>query len=320
MGKERLIDALHQDDKLSVCIALIGLDHYPGEDSARAVAEFLDSDENSTALRQVATVALGRLGEKGKEKLEEILSGEDETFVEYALLGYEFVDGPVKDMVERHLWSGNKRIVEAAALVYGRLWPDEVVDVLGPLFGHVNEGVRCMTLPYVFVETEDPAAINHLTLVYRRAGDRLREHILDAIRRGMRKNPELMHKTIAIPAALLRNDETDEEDMENLGFMLKSASHLERWNAAHMVVSKPFDSVRHILGEMLESDDAIVVRRALAYILDNDPKGFLSSIFDLLQHKEAEVRIRAVIGLVKTSIPEEMIMYLLGERQNNNNH
>jgi len=317
MGKERLIDALHQEDKLSVCIALIGLDHYPDEETAGAVVGFLKS-EKDTALKQVATVALGRLGEKGKENLEEILAGDDETFMEYALLGYEFVEAPNKDLVERHLWSGNKRIVEAAALVYGRLWADEVVDVLGPLFGHINEGVRCMTLPYVFVETDAPADTNHLTLVYRRAGDRLREHILDAIRRGMRKNPELMHKTIAIPAALLRNDETDEEDLENLSFMLKSSSHIERWNAAHMVVAKPFESVRHILSEMLESDDSIVVRRAMAYILDNDPKGFLSAIFDLLQHKEPEVRIRAVIGLVKTSIPEKMIMYLLGERQNNN--
>ena len=99
--------------------------------------------------------------------------------------------------------------------------------------------------------------------------------------------------------------------------MLKSTSHLERWNAAHMVVSKPFDSVHHILQDMLGSDDPIVVRRALAYVLDNDPQGFLSSIFDLLQHSETEVRIRAVIGLVRTTIPAEMILHLLGERQNN---
>ena len=313
MGKQRLLSALKREDEWSQCIALIGLDRYPGDDTASEVIAFME--RAAKPLKQIAAVTLGRLGPKGKARLEEILAGDDEDLIEYALLGYEFVQEPNRDLVERHLWSGNTSVVQAAALTFGKLWPNEVIETLGPLFGHVHDGVRCHTLPYVFVDTEEPDAINHLTFVYRRAGSHLREHIIDAIRRGMRKNPELMLKTVSIPATLLAEERQETKgELEELSAMLNSGSELERWRAAHEIVTKPIDGVRPLLKKMLTSRDPIVVRRALAYILDHDPNYFLSQLFELLNCQLPEVRVRVAAGLVRIDIPEEMLLHLLGER------
>ncbi len=315
MYKERFLDMLKEKDDYINTVALIGLSKYPDEDTAEAVVEFMkDAD---LPLKQKAAVVLGKLGERGKYELEKILRGGNPELISYAMLGYSFVENPDKDLVEKHLWSGDVRVVQSAAITFAKCWPEDVIDALDPLFGHIHDGVRCHTLPYVFVDTENPEAINHLTFVYRRAGEHLREHILDAIKRGIRKNPDLMKKTISIPAILLADEQEEApEAIEDLRAMLRSSEETIRWKASHEVVSKPPEIARELIEEMLKSDDSILVRRALAYILDHDTPSFAEELFTLLSHNDPDVRVRAVLGLVQIDLPEERLIELAEDSKN----
>lgn len=312
-NKKLFLDALNESDQLANTAALLGLAKYGDDEAADAVLAFMQN--SAISLKQKAAVALGKLGVKGKTALEEILRGSDSELITFALIGYEFVSDPDKELVKRHLWSGDPKVVQSAILAFGRCWPDEIIETLSPLFGHVHDGVRCHVLPYVFVETEKAEAINYLTHVYRQAGEHLREHILDSLKRGIRRNPELMQKTISIPAMLLADEREDHnETMEELRKMLQSESELVRWKAAHEVVMKPVDAAHDLLLEMFASEDPIVARRALAYILDCNPNPFLEQIIGLLSHTSSDVRIRALAGLLRINIEERHLLDLLNKK------